>query len=63
MSIMLDKRKTEKERAKLLGCYIAYVNLTNEHLYQGSSCKKNQRGVCFGTCGAGGSIAVVLQLN
>lgn len=25
--------------------------------------KKTQGGVCVGTCGAGGSIAVVLQLN
>lgn len=38
-------------------------HLRKEHLLQGFSCKKNQGGVCVGTCGAGGSIAVVLQLN
>lgn len=32
MSIMLDKRKTEKERDKPLGCYIAYVNLSERNI-------------------------------
>lgn len=37
--------------------------LRKEHLLQGISCKKNQGGIYVGTCGAGGSIAVALQLN
>lgn len=32
MSIMLDKTKTEKGRDKLLGCYIAYVNLSEKSI-------------------------------